>query len=111
MSIAFWICAVLTVISALVSGGYAVAGLGSATTAARVPSMYALARSAALVVVAVIGLFSSSIAYEAAIAIAMIIVQGLDAAIGALNSDHVKTLGPAITALVNAAALIWMLRS
>lgn len=109
MSVAFWVCASLTVISSLVSGGYAVASLRSATPDSRVPSMYALARSVALVVVAAIGAFSSSTAFEAAAATAMIVVQGLDAGIGTVISDRVKTLGPAITAFANAAALMWML--
>ena len=111
MSAAFWICASLTLISSLVSGGYAVSGLRAATRESRVPSMYALARSVALIVVAAFGLFSSSIAFEAAAALAMVLVQGFDAVIGGVISDRVKTLGPAITALVNAVALIWMLTS
>ncbi|MDJ0337527.1 hypothetical protein [Cryobacterium sp. PH31-O1] len=65
----------------------------------------------ALIVVAVVGLLSSSIAFEAAAALAVVLVQGFDAVIGGVISDRVKTLGPAITALVNAAALIWMLTS
>jgi hypothetical protein len=111
MSVAFWICASLTLGSSLVSGGYAVSGLRDATRESRVPSMYALARSVALIVVAVVGLSSSSIAFAAAAALAMVLVQGFDAVIGGAISDRVKTLGPAITALVNAAALIWMLTS
>ncbi|WP_245933589.1 hypothetical protein [Arthrobacter livingstonensis] len=109
MSIAFWVCAVVTVISSLVSGGYAVAGFRSATEQSRVPSMYALARSLALVLVAIVGLLSSSIPFVAAAALAMILVQGLDAVIGARISDRLKTVGPALTAMVNAAALVWML--
>lgn len=108
MSTAFWICASLTVVSSLVSGGFAANGLRAATRESRTSSMYALARSVALVVVAIVGLTSFSIGFEAAAALSMILVQGFDAVIGAVISDRVKTLGPAITALVNAAALIWM---
>ncbi len=111
MFTAFWICAGLTLISALVSAGYATAAWRAASAESRVPSMYALARSVALVVVAVIGLFSASVAFVAAAALAMIIVQGLDAVIGVFIRDRVKTIGPAITSLVNVAALIWMLAS
>ncbi|PYI65979.1 hypothetical protein CVV68_16265 [Arthrobacter livingstonensis] len=71
--------------------------------------MYALARSLALVLVAIVGLLSSSIPFVAAAALAMILVQGLDAVIGARISDRLKTVGPALTAMVNAAALVWML--
>jgi hypothetical protein len=71
--------------------------------------MYALARSAALVVVAVVAAFVSSESFAAAAAVAMILVQALDAVVGAVTSDRTKTFGPAITAVVNAAALVWML--
>lgn len=111
MSAAFWICASVTVISSLVSGGCAVIGLRTANLESRVSSMYALARSGALVVVAVLGLFSSSIAFETAAAVALILVQGFDAVIGGVIADRVKTLGPGITALANAGALVWMLTS
>jgi hypothetical protein len=40
----------------------------------------------------------------------MIIVQAGDAIIGGLIRDRVKTLGPAGTAVVNLAAMIWLLR-
>lgn len=109
MTLAFWTCAIVTLISSIVSCGYAIAGLRSSADDARPPSMYALARSAALVVVAVIGLFCSSEAFVAAVAVAMILVQGIDAVIGAVISDRLKTIGPAFTAAANAAALIWML--
>lgn len=111
MSAAFWICASLTLISSLVSGGYAVIGLREAPRDFRVPSLYALARSTALVSLAVIGLFSASIAFEAAAALSMVLVQGFDAVIGARISDRIKTFGPAITAVANGAALLWMLAS
>lgn len=109
MSAAYWICAVVTVISALVSAGYAVAGLSSAPVDGRVASMYALARSAALVVVAVAGLFVASTGFVVAAAVAMIVVQGLDAVIGVRISNRIKTIGPALTALANLAALLWLL--
>jgi hypothetical protein len=74
-----------------------------------VPSMYALARSMALVVVAVAAAFTSAVPFAAAAALAMILVQALDAVVGRVTRDRTKTLGPAITAVVNAAALVWML--
>jgi hypothetical protein len=39
----------------------------------------------------------------------MIIVQICDAAIGAVIKDRMKTFGPAGTALLNLAAVIWLL--
>lgn len=109
MSIAFWVCAVITVISAAVSFGYSVAGLRAASGDAVTPSMYAFARSLALLVVAVVALFTLSGAFVAAVAIAMILVQAVDAVIGVRIHDRVKAVGPAVTALVNLAGLIWLL--
>jgi hypothetical protein len=40
----------------------------------------------------------------------MIIVQFCDAAIGVVIEDRMKTFGPAGTALLNLAAVIWLLR-
>ncbi len=111
MTVAFWTCASLTLVSSLVSGAFALASLRNATRESRVPAMYALARSVALIIVAVVGLCSFSVTFATAAALAMILVQGFDAVIGGVISDRVKTLGPAITAVANAAALIWMLTS
>ena len=111
MSVAYWVCAAVTVVSSVVSAGYAVAGLRAATGATRVPSLYALARSVALVAVAAASLFAGSIGFLAAAAIAMIVVQALDAVVGATIKDRVKTFGPAATAAFNLAALVWLLVS
>ncbi|PJJ55304.1 hypothetical protein CLV54_3194 [Compostimonas suwonensis] len=73
--------------------------------------MYAFARSLALLVVAIVALFTGSVAFVAAIAIAMVIVQVADAVIGVRIRDRLKTVGPAATALVDLAALVWMLAS
>jgi hypothetical protein len=109
MTLAFWVCSSITVISAAVSFGYAVAGLRGATGVAITPSMYALARSIALLVVAVIAPLTGSVAFVAASAIAMIVVQGVDAVIGVRLRDRVKTFGPAATALAGLASLVWVL--
>ena len=111
MSVAYWVCAAVTVVSSVVSAGYAVAGLRAATGDARVPSMYALARRVAHVQVATVALFAGSIGFLAAAALAMIAVQALDAVVGAKISDRLKTVGPAVTAAVNLIALIWLIIS
>ncbi|MDX6666620.1 MAG: hypothetical protein QOG68_2826, partial [Solirubrobacteraceae bacterium] len=43
------------------------------------------------------------------IALAMVIVQALDALVGATIHDRMKTLGPASLAAVNLVALVWLL--
>lgn len=109
MSLAAWVCSLVTVASAGVSLGYAVAGLRAAAGAARTPSSYALTRSVALTLVAVVAPMTGSVGFIAAAAVAMILVQALDSVVGAQVHDRVKTVGPAITAIVNAVALIWLL--
>lgn len=111
MSTAFWICAVVTAISAFVSLGYSVAGLRGAEAASRTGFMYAFARSLALALSAVIAIVSGSVGYLAAVAIAMVIVQACDAVVGAVIRDRMKTIGPAATAALNSAAVCWLLLS
>ncbi len=109
MPLAFWICGAVTAVSALVSLGYSVAALQGADLAARTASRYAFARSLALAVVAVVALFTGSTPFVVAIAITMVVVQAADAVIGAAIRDRLKTLGPAVTAAVNLAVLVWLL--
>ncbi len=109
MPLAFWVCGAVTVISAFVSLGYSVAGLRGADAAARTGSTYAFARSLALAVVAVVAPFTGSVPFVAAVAVAMIVVQGADAVIGALLRDRLKTVGPAATAVAHAAVLLLLL--
>jgi hypothetical protein len=72
--------------------------------------MYASARSLALAATAVVALFARSSTFLEAIALAMVIVQALDAIIGVGIHDRLKTIGPAATSLANAVALIWLLQ-
>lgn len=110
VSIAFWVCAVVTVISAGVSLGYAVAGLRAASGSTAVTaSRYALARSAAFAALAIAALVVGSVAFLAAVATSMVIVQALDAFVGAAIPDRIKTVGPAATAVLGAATVVWML--
>jgi hypothetical protein len=111
MTVATWVCSLLTIVSACVSLGYSVAGLRAGNGSERLPSSYALARSAALVVVALAAPVTGNLGFIAAAAVAMICVQALDAIIGGKGRDRLKTIGPAITAIANAAALIWALAS
>lgn len=108
--LAFWTCAAITAISAAVSFGYAAVGLRqSPDGAARTASQYAFARSAALLVAAVTAPFAGSTGFLAAVAIAMVIVQGADSLIGISIRDRVKTIGPAATAAANLGAVLWLL--
>ena len=58
----------------------------------------------------VIPCFYHSVQWLSAIAVIMIVVQVLDAAIGIKLRDSLKTYGPAITAIFNLGALIWLIK-
>ncbi len=104
----YYICAAITAASALTSLGFSVAAFLAATEASNVNASYAAARSAALALTSLIPFFYASTALLAGIAAAMSIVQGLDAIVGFGRRDLVKTYGPAITAVVNLIALVWL---
>jgi hypothetical protein len=106
---AFWVCAGVTAASALVSLGYSVAAVVSALDQARVNAMYALSRSVALAAVVLVPFFSQTRSSLLTIALAMVIVQALDALVGATIHDRMKTLGPASLGAVNLVALVWFL--
>lgn len=110
MSAAFWVCAAVTTVSTFVSLGYSVTALARPDAPGRTSSMYAAARSLALAVAAVVAWFARSDSYLIAIAFTMVIVQAVDAIIGVVIHDRLKTVGPAATSLGNAAALAWLLQ-
>lgn len=103
----YWLCAAFTLISACVSLGYSVASVVGPNAGAAREAEYALARSIALVAVAVVPLFGERHDWLVAVAVAMVMVQALDAVVGARIPDRLKTFGPAGTAAVNLALLLW----
>ncbi|MFC8733755.1 hypothetical protein ACFT5B_14970 [Luteimicrobium sp. NPDC057192] len=112
MPAAFWVCGLVTLVSAAVSLGYSIAALRAADAPGeRLASRYAAARSVALASVAVVALFSGSEGFVVAVGLAMVVVQALDAIVGSTIPDRLKTVGPAATAVVNAAAVVWLLAS
>jgi hypothetical protein len=111
VTLAYWICVAITAVDAAISLGFTVASVRRESGAARIPALYTLARSIALFVVAIIALFLGSIAFVAAVALAMVILQLVDAGIGVSTRNRGATIGPAVIGLLNLAALIWMLVS
>ena len=109
MTLPFIVCAMVTAISAIVSLGFSIAALRSVSGEARTLASYASARSLALVIVSIAAFPVGATAWLAAVAWCMIIVQACDAAVGITISDRLETFGPAATALLNLAALIWLL--
>ncbi|MCA1840611.1 MAG: hypothetical protein ABR507_04430 [Actinomycetota bacterium] len=111
MPTAFWVCAAVTAVSAFVSLGYSLASLIGSDTSASASPMYAAARSIALATAATVALFASSNAYLEAIALTMVIVQAADSVVGAIIHDRLKTIGPGLTSVANAVALVWLYAS
>lgn len=99
----------MTAVSAYTSLGFSVAAVFAADGEARATAMYASARSVALALASLIPFFYSSTAFLTAIALVMILVQGLDAVIGFRRHETLETFGPATTALLNLLALAWLL--
>ena len=109
MSVAFWVTAVVSLLSAGVSFGFSVAAVRRGSGEGRTSALYTLARSGAILVVAIGSLFVHSLGVVAAVAGIMVITQGADAVIGVVTRNRAATIGPVVLAVVNAAALIWLL--
>jgi hypothetical protein len=105
----FWICALMTLLSACVSASFSLAGLlgpGSGDSFAR----YAASRSVALLLTVLIAVGVRSRMAIAFLGIAMTVVQAFDGFIGTLAHDSSKTYGPFAFAVLNALAVGWLLR-
>jgi hypothetical protein len=70
--------------------------------------MYALSRSVALAAVSLVPLISQTRSSLLTIALAMVIVQALDAVVGGTIRDRMKTFGPALLGALNLVALVWL---
>jgi hypothetical protein len=109
MPVAFWITAAVTLLSAGVSFGFSVGTVRRGNGAARASALYTLARSGALLIAAIAALLVHSYGVVVAIAGAMVVVQAVDAVIGVITKNRAATVGPLVLAVVNAAALLWLL--
>jgi hypothetical protein len=109
MNVSFIFCALITAVSAVISLGFSIAATLNTANDVRNVALYTCARSVALMLASAVPFFTGSTAWLQAIACCMIIVQVCDAAIGVVIKDRMKTFGPAGTALLNLAALIWLL--
>jgi hypothetical protein len=111
MSMPFVFCASITAISAIISFGFSIAAVLGSMGEARTSALYACARSAALVVASAVPFLTGATQWLQAVAWSMIIVQACDAVIGLTIKDRMKTFGPAGTALLNLAAVIWLVQA
>ena len=93
MTVQFWACAAVTLLSAGVSAGFSLAGLAGPDRSDRF-ARYAASRSVALLLTVLIAVAVRSRPAIVFLGIAMTVVQALDGAIGALDRDPRRTYGP-----------------
>ena len=105
----FWICAVITALSAVVSASFSVAALIGAGREDQY-AMYAASRSIALVLVTLACIGARSRRGVMALALTMGLVQGFDALIGLVAHDAGKTYGPLALCVAGLASLVALRR-
>ena len=105
----FWLCAIITIASALTSAGFSLAALSSSGEA-HVNALYSVSRSLSLAFGSLLVVFLRSRFGLMTVSFLMVLVQGGDAVIGALINDPMKTYGPAFLAILTGVVLILLLR-
>ena len=101
----FWLCGLVTIANAFTSAGFSIAALSSEGDV-HINAMYAASRSLSLALASVVVVLARSRTGLLTVAFVMALVQAMDAVIGAINHQPLKTLGPAFLALVTMAVLI-----
>ena len=109
MSLAFFVCVVVTLVSAVVSLGFSLVAVWSSEGTERDVALYATVRSFAFLVQALVPWLSGSVSWLLAAGWGMTIVQGLDAGIGRRMKDSIRTYGPAAIGVVNMVAVVWLM--
>jgi hypothetical protein len=104
------ICAGITILSAVVSAGFSIAAVVESTRN-DVLGWYALSRSAALLLAAIVAISRKQKSGLAVIAVAMGLVQLFDAVIGFHAHIPAKTYGPLAFALITFFAVSQMSHS
>jgi hypothetical protein len=110
MTAAYIFCAIITTINAFISLGFSIAGLFQYKGTVYLASLYICARSLPLAGLAVVPFFYHSRPYLVAIAIAITLLQALDAVVGVKRRNKMETFGPAGSSIVNLAAITWLIR-
>jgi len=105
----FWPTAVMTALSVLVSAGYSIAAVAQHGPG-NIYALYALSRSVALVPAVGYAILKRSIAALASTALAMSLIQLMDAWIGSVQHNSTKTFGPLAFAIFNFFLLALLLR-
>jgi hypothetical protein len=107
---AFWWCAAITLVSALVSAGFSLAAV-FARTPYDTTALYAASRSIALPIAIAAAIFRRSSAGVAALALVVGLLQLFDGFIGVYTHDPSKTYGPFVLALLTFITLARLLKT
>ncbi|GLI27636.1 hypothetical protein ARHIZOSPH14_18780 [Agromyces rhizosphaerae] len=107
---AYWICFAVVLLSASVSVWYSVTAViaGGLEDA---DALYAASRSVAIVVVALIVPLFPADAALLAIAVVMVIVQGIDTFVGAVQGNTLVMVGAAVLCIVNIVTASFLART
>ena len=107
-SAAYWTCAAITSLSAFISLFFSTRAVMTSSGLTQTNALYATARALPLAVVSLVPFFHHSRSWLIALAVILTSVQALDALIGVRIRDRKETWGPASTAALNLAALVWL---
>lgn len=107
----FLLCSMFTVVSACVSLGFSVEAALTSRERERTAFLYTLVRSVALVSVSLVGVIVPSHAWLEAATLGMILVQTGDGLVGLRTRSLLKIVGPFVTAALNMAALVLLLKA
>jgi hypothetical protein len=105
----FWICAVITGLSAFVSAGFSIDAM-TGTTQHDPLGWYAASRSVSLLLIALFVILQRSRRGLAVMALTMGFVQLFDTAIGFIQHDPSKTYGPLVFAIATCVSVRFLLR-
>lgn len=105
----FWLCAAITIVSAMTSLGFSLVAVANPGQDQGL-TLYAASRSVALAVAIVFAIVLHSRTLLIGLAFTMSGVQAMDSIIGIVTHDLTKTIGPAVFAIVNSLAATALLR-
>ncbi len=107
----FWFCAVITLVSALTSLVFSVGAVKAANEYSRPNTLYTVARSLALVILAIAPFVTHDREWLLAAAVTMTVTQAADAYVGWIISNRMRMYGPAALAFINLVALVAFARN
>lgn len=97
----YYLVAIITLVSAVLGVAFSINAVGKETDARRTSALYMLARSLALMIVAIIPICYETKNILVIITIAMLIVQIVDCFVGIYIKHRMRIIGPFIMAVAH----------